>query len=40
MINPQWLKLPTCISRTNFHGPKDVQAIDIGLYVQQYTMGM
>ena len=25
MINPQWLELP--ISRTNFHGPKDVRAI-------------
>ena len=25
MINPQWLELP--MSRTNFHGPKDVRAI-------------
>ena len=24
LTNPQWLKLP--ISRTNFHGPKDVRA--------------
>ena len=26
MSNPQWLKLP--LSRINFHGPKDVQAIE------------
>ena len=25
MINPQWLELP--MSRTNFHGPKDVQPL-------------
>ena len=31
MINPQWLELP--ISRTNFHGPKDVRAIEVGLYL-------
>ena len=30
MINPQWLKLP--MSRTNFHGPKDVRAIEVLLY--------
>ena len=27
MINPQWLEL--LISRINFHGPKDVQAIKV-----------
>ena len=32
MINPQWLELP--MSRTNFHGPKDVRAIEVRLYVQ------
>ena len=31
MINPQWLELP--MSRTNFHGPKDVRAIEVRLYV-------
>ena len=31
MINPQWLELP--ISRTNFHGPKDVRATEVRLYV-------
>ena len=31
MINPQWLELP--MSRTNFHGPKDVQAIEVRLYL-------
>ena len=30
MINPQWLELP--MSRTNFHGPKDVRAIEVQLY--------
>ena len=30
MINRQWLKLP--MSRTNFHGPKDVRAIEVRLY--------
>ena len=29
-INPQWLELP--ISRTNFHGPKEVWAIEVLLY--------
>ena len=28
-INPQWLKLR--MSRTNFHGPKDVRAIEVRL---------
>ena len=32
MINPQWLKLP--LSRTNFHGPKDVWAIKVWLYIK------
>ena len=31
MINPQWLELP--MSRTNFHGPKDVRAIEVWLYL-------
>ena len=31
MINPQWLKLT--ISRINSHGPKDVWAIEIWLYI-------
>ena len=31
MINPQWLKLP--MSRMNFHGPEDVRAIEVRLYV-------
>ena len=30
MINPQWLELP--MSRINFHGPKDVRAIEVRLY--------
>ena len=30
MINPQWLEVP--MSRTNFHGPKDVRAIEVQLY--------
>ena len=29
IINPQWLKVP--ISRTNFHGLRDVQAIEVRL---------
>ena len=33
MINPQWLELP--ISRTNFHGPRDVWAIEVQLYLAQ-----
>ena len=31
MINPQWFELP--MSRTNFHGPNDVRAIEVGLYM-------
>ena len=31
MISPQWLELP--MSRRNFHGPKDVRAIEVRLYV-------
>ena len=31
MINSQWLELP--MSRTNFHGPKDVRAIEVRLYI-------
>ena len=31
MINPQWLELP--LSRINFHGPKDVRAIEVLLYI-------
>ena len=31
MINPQWLELP--MSRKNFHGPKDVRAIEVRLYL-------
>ena len=27
IINPQWLKLP--MSRTHFHDPKDVRAIEV-----------
>ena len=30
MTNPQWLELP--MFRTNFHGPKDVRAIEVRLY--------
>ena len=33
MINPQWLELP--MSRTNFHGPKDVRAIEVRLYFHE-----
>ena len=31
MINPQWFELP--MSQTDFHGPKDVWAIEVRLYV-------
>ena len=31
MTNPQWLELP--MFRTNFHGPKDVRAIEGRLYI-------
>ena len=34
MINPQWLELP--LSRINFHGPKDVRAIEVLLYLESY----
>ena len=34
MINPQWLELP--MSRTNCHGPKDVRAIEVRLYLGFY----
>ena len=30
MINPQWLELP--LSKTHFHGPKDVRAIEVLLH--------
>ena len=36
MINPQWLELP--ISRTSFHGPKDVRAIEVRLYLLEYHL--
>ena len=32
MINLHWLELP--MSRTNFHGPKEVRAIEVRLYQQ------
>ena len=31
IINPQWLELP--MSWTHFHGPKDVRAIEVRLYL-------
>ena len=31
IINTQWLKLP--MSRITFHGPKDVRAIEVQLYM-------
>ena len=34
MINPQWLELP--MSRTNLHGPEDVRAIEVRLYLRKY----
>ena len=34
MINPQWLEL--LMSRTNSHGPKDVGAIEVRLYMVFY----
>ena len=36
MINVQWLELP--ISRTNVHGPQDVGAIAVRLYVLRYLL--
>ena len=38
MINPQWLELP--MSRTIFHGPKDVQAIKVRLYFGTLRRGV
>ena len=35
IINPQWPELP--MSRTNFHGPKDVRAIEVRLYIYYIT---
>ena len=35
MINPQWLELP--MSKTNFHGPKDVRAIEVRLYLELWS---
>ena len=32
-MNPQWLELP--LSRTNFHGPKGVRAIEVRLYCER-----
>ena len=31
MINPQWLEMP--VSRTIFHGPEDVRAMEIRLFI-------
>ena len=33
---PQWLELP--MPRTNFHGPKDVRAIEVRLYMSFTVM--
>ena len=38
MINPQWLELP--MSRTNFHGPKDVWATEVRLYLNRHVFVM
>ena len=38
MINPHWLELP--MSRINFHGPKDVRAIEVLMYVTEGTKGL
>ena len=35
MFNPQWLELP--MSWINFYGPRDVQAIEVLLYVNLAT---
>ena len=35
ILNLQWLELP--ISRTNFHGPKDVRVIAVILYITTAT---
>ena len=36
MINPRWLELP--VSRTNFHGPKDVPATEVRLYLDTFNI--
>ena len=33
-LGPQWLEPP--MSRTNFHGPKDVRAIEVRLYIYNW----
>ena len=38
MINPQWLELP--MSRTNFHGPKDVRAFEVRRYIEESDYGL
>ena len=35
IINPGWVELPLTI--TNFHGPKPVRAIEVLLYVYDFT---
>ena len=35
-VNLQWLELP--MSRKNCHGPKDVLAIEIGLYTGNFSI--
>ena len=35
MTDPQWLELP--ISQTSFHGPKDVRAFEVILYIITWT---
>ena len=35
MINPHWFELP--LSRTNFHGPIGVRAIEVRLYFLHVT---
>ena len=32
MVNPLWLELP--MSRTNFHGPRYIRAIEVRLLIQ------
>ena len=36
MITSQWLELP--MSRTNFHGPKVVRAIEVHLYFELFIL--
>ena len=38
MMNPHWLELP--LSRTNFHGPKGVRAIEVRLYNNVCSYGI